>query len=645
MDQEKLQQLCRLLRYDIVTSTTQAGSGHPSSSLSAVELMGTLFFAGYLRYDLKNPRNISNDRVIFSKGHASPLLYSLYHAVGAISEKELMSLREFNSPLEGHPTPRFKYVDVATGSLGQGLSAGIGIALGIKKHVGRDAVISKSRTDPHLKGVMNRLETAGEIKNPSLDRLPIVWVLLGDSEMSEGQNWEAIQLAAFYRLNNLVAIIDINRLGQSRETMIGWKLQTYEKRLRAFGWNTIIVGDGHDTDQVKTAYEKAIRDSENLSVPTVIIAKTIKGKGVSYFENKEGVHGRALPKDKLDESLKELGDVDTNVRGALIEPPHIVSSIEEKPNPSLPPIYQLDQLVSTREAYGESLCLLGEKDAKVLVLDAEVSNSTYSDKFKQKFFDRFYEMFIAEQNMVSTAVGLSKMGFVPFVSTFASFMSRAFDQIRMAQYSGANLKLMGSHAGVSIGNDGPSQMGLEDMSMMRSISESVVFYPSDAIATMKLLELMHKHQGISYLRATRQATPVIYKDNESFKIGGSKIIHQSFTDRVVVFAAGITLHESIKAFHELQREKINIAVVDLYSIKPLDEKTINELAKRIKYVIVVEDHYAFGGLGEAVKMALKNTDISFTHLAVRKTPLSGKSEELLAYEEIDAQAIMKAVKK
>ncbi|MEK7633476.1 MAG: transketolase [Patescibacteria group bacterium] len=618
VDFEKLKKLCQLIRFDILTSTTEAGSGHPTTSLSSVELMTALFFGGFLKSDIKQPKNIQNDRVVFSKGHASPLIYSLYHAAGVISYPELMNLRKINSDLEGHPTFRFKYADVATGSLGQGLSAGVGMALGI------------------------RLNIKYQILN--IKRVPKIWVLLGDSEMSEGQVWEAVQIASHYKLSNLIAIADINRLGQSTQTMLGWDLKTYKKRFEAFGWNVILIEDGHDLQKVCDAFEEIRTD---LKKPTMILAKTIKGKGVSFLENKEGWHGKPVPKNMLKSALKELGKVDLKVRGKIVLPRienlefKIKNEIKLPPTPyNLQPKYELGSLIATRMAYGDALLALGNVNDKIVTLDAEMSNSTYSEKFAKKFPERYFEMFIAEQNMITTALGISKIGFIPFVSTFAAFLTRGFDQIRMAQYSAPNLKIVGSHCGVSIGPDGPSQMGLEDISMFRSILESTIFYPADAVSTFKLTEIMAVRDGLFYLRTSRKETPVIYGEKEEFEIGGSKVHYVGNKNlcSVLIIAAGVTLHEALKAQKELAKSGIETVVLDCYSVKPLDVQSINRLVKETKNVVVVEDHYPAGGIGEAVGG-------KFIHLCVRRLPRSGTPEELLRYEEIDAEAIIKAVKK
>ena len=738
VDFDKLKKLCQLIRYDILTSTTEAKSGHPTTSLSAVELMATLFFGGFYHFDLKNPKSSTNDRVVFSKGHAAPLLYSLYQVAGAISYQELMRLRKFRSNLEGHPTFRFKYADVATGSLGQGLSAGVGMALGMKlKFETRNP---KRETNSNFKN--SNLENSKIVSNFDIRisdlkqkiAIPKAFVLLGDSEIAEGQVWEAIQIASFYKLNNLIAIADINRLGQSTQTMLGWDLKTYAKRVESFGWKTIIVNDGHDLKQVFQALEKAMKvsqsqlnqSSQSKSVksvtnstdstgstdrPIMILAHTIKGKGVSFLENKEGWHGKPLPKDMLESALKEIGKIDFKVKGQ-IEKPNLKLKILSfaKASPSGEPKgdkleskknlkleiknYRLGDQIATRMAYGDALLALGEVDEKIVVLDAEMSNSTFSEKFAKKFTHRYFEMFIAEQNMISTALGLSKLGFIPFASTFAAFLTRGFDQLRMTQYSAPNLKICGSHSGVSIGPDGPSQMGLEDLAMFRSILDSIIFYSADAISTFKLTQIMAKNNGLFYLRTNRKETPVIYDKNEKFKIGGSKI-HQVKSQnskvkseskkskvKALIIGAGVTLHEALKAQKELAKKGIETVVLDCYSVKPIDSQTINKLVSKIPNIIVVEDHYPAGGIGEAVLSALitnnqitrnkqiknsnnqnskqfgnSNLDIencleylefgdwNFVHLCVRRLPRSGTPEELLYYEEIDTEAIVKTVEK
>jgi transketolase len=642
MDQiEELKKICRLVRYDILTATTKAGSGHPTSSLSAVELLVALLFGGFFR---------QNDHLIFSKGHAAPLLYALYHAAGLISYDELLTLRTFNSRLEGHPTPRFPYVEAATGSLGQGLSIGLGMALGSNLN---QAGVSEA-------GVPTA-RTSGAISEGNPKQAPRIWVLLGDSEMAEGQIWEAMEIASFYKLNNLIAILDVNRLGQRGETMLGWDLETYAKRIKSFGWTPFIIDDGHDLEKIiKVLKSCEDQDIKTLSQPICLIAKTIKGKGVSFLENKEGWHGKALDKEQLKQALKELAPIDLSIRGKTNLPRYQKSNIKNQKNISkiknlnlTSQVFDLGSKYSTREAYGDALCQLGTENENVVVLDAEVSNSTYAEKFKKKFPERFFEMFIAEQNMVSAALGLEKQGFVPFASTFAAFLTRAFDQVRMSQYSfgdndlSPNIKLCGSHCGVSIGADGPSQMGLEDIALFRSLLKSVVFSPADATASFKLTQIMAENPGLFYLRTTREKLPVIYPPEEEFKIGGSKLLRNPPNSKALVIAAGITVHEALKAADKLAKEGTAITVLDLYSIKPIDLATIIRIIETVKNIIVVEDHYPAGGIAEAVLSELSKfnnlaSHINFIHLCVKKLPRSGSMEELLAYEEIDAQAIIHA---
>ncbi|MBU4483175.1 MAG: transketolase [Actinobacteria bacterium] len=604
ISKDKLEKLSKLIRYLILISTTKAGSGHPSSSLSAVELMSTLFFGGFFKFKINDIEYINNDRLIFSKGHASPLMYSLWAAAGAVSEEELLTLRKFESRLEGHPTPDFPYAEAATGSLGQGLSIGLGMALNAKY----------------------------------IDKLPYyTYVLLGDSEMTEGSQWEAIQIAAYYKLDNLVGIIDVNRLGQRGETIYGWDIKAYEKRISSFGWETITV-DGHNIEEIADAYKNV------LSVrgrPTMIIAKTIKGKGVSLLEDKDGWHGKAISEEQLDTALRELGNVDKNMRGEILNPEEV--NIPEEGIEEYDKIPMESGKIATRKAYGNTLVNIFSKYPQIVVLDAEVSNSTFSEIFKKRFPQRFFEMYIAEQNMVGTALGLSIRGKIPFISSFAAFLTRAFDQIRMSQYSKSNIKFVGSHSGVSIGEDGASQMGLEDIAMFRTLLECVVLYPSDGISTEKLVEKAAKHFGNVYIRTTRMDTPIIYSNEDDFIIGGSKVVKESNNDVVTICAAGVTLHEALKAYEKLKKENILVRVIDVYSIKPIDKDSIRKAQKETKAILTVEDHYAEGGIGEAVKSAASEKSPVYI-LAVRKMPRSGKPYELLNYEEISYEAIIKKVK-
>ena len=605
---DNLKELSKLIRYYILKSTTQAGSGHPSSSLSAVELMTVLFFGGFLKYDLKDIQNPLNDRVIFSKGHASPLLYALWTSAGVMSEKELLTYRKFGSVLEGHPTPQFPYAEVATGSLGQGLSIGVGYSL-----------------------------------NAKLDELPYkTFVLLGDSEMAEGSVWEAIQLASYYKLSNLIGILDVNRLGQRGETMLGHNVKEYAKRVSSFGWETIVI-DGHSVTEVADAYSLAESSKDK---PVMIIAKTIKGKGVSFMEDKIGWHGKTLPYEKLGEALKELEDIDKTLRGHIDKRESLgrVNQPFSGFHGSRVAQYNKGDLIATRKAYGETLVAIFSEDTPLVVLDAEVSNSTYSEIFKLKYPERFFEMYIAEQNMVGVAIGLSKRGKIPFASTFAAFWSRAHDQIRMAAYSNANIKFVGSHAGVSIGEDGPSQMGLVDISMFRSVFGSAVLYPSDAVSCAKLTLQAANTNGIVYLRTTRKETPVIYENSEEFPIGGSKTLKESDKDGVTVVGAGITIHEALLAHEMLKKDGINVRVIDMYSVKPIDCATLEKAVEETGVIVVVEDHYPEGGIADAVRSCLSGLKTAVYSLAVSKKPRSGTPEELLNYEEISSSAIVKKVK-
>ena len=601
-----LEELSRLVRYFILESTNRAGSGHASSSLSAVELMVCLFFGGFLRYDPDRPGHPDNDRVIFSKGHASPLLYSLYAAAGRVSEDELLTMRSFQSPLEGHPTPAFAYAEAATGSLGQGLSIGLGMALNGKY----------------------------------LDRLPyMTYVLIGDSEMSEGSQWEAVQIAAHYQLDNLVGVVDVNRLGQRGQTMYGHDLEAYQRRLEAFGWATFMV-DGHSLAEVAAAYGEAALVADK---PAAILARTIKGKGVAGIEDQNGWHGKALKGQDYQAALDGLGAVDTSLRGSISLPQDLEPADRQADQPLSPPVFA--EAVSTREAYGKSLCALFSQRQELVSLDGEVSNSTHAADIKERFPERFFEMYVAEQNMSGAALGLSLRGKVPFVSTFAAFLTRVFDQLRMGQYSGGNVKYVGSHAGVSIGQDGSSQMGLEDLAMFRSLFGSVVLYPCDGPSTARLVEEAAGHDGLVYIRTTRGKTPIIHDPGESFPIGGSKTLRQSQADLFTVCAAGITVHEALKAAETLEKEGISIRVIDLYSVKPLDRQTLLRAGHETKGLVVVEDHYPEGGIGEAVASALSATSIPVYSLAVTRLPKSGKPEELLDFEGISQRAIVDKILK
>lgn len=602
--QAALDRLAQLIRYWILVSTTAAGSGHPSSSLSAVELMTVLFYGGFFRFDLKRPEYHNNDRLIFSKGHAAPLLYALWAASGRYSEKQLKTLRRFNSIFEGHPTTRFPYAEAATGSLGQGLAVGIGMALNAKY----------------------------------LDRLPYrTFVLLGDSEMAEGSQWEAIQLAAHYKLDNLLGLLDVNRLGQRGETMLGYNLSEYQKRISAFGWHTIVVKDGHDIGAVAKAYAKAFTLKGK---PVMIIAKTVKGKGVPLMENKDGWHGKALKNDELKKALTTLGSVDKKVRGRIALPKLLKLKI--RPTKKVGGPLHFREPTATRSVYGKTLNRIFPAFPGLVALDAEVGNSTTAELFQQRHPKQFFELYLAEQAMVSIALGLSRRGKTPLVSTFAAFFSRAYDQIRMNQFSHSTTTFIGTHAGVSIGADGPSQMGLSDIALFRSILSSVVLYPADAVAADKLIEAGARHQGIVYVRLGKNPVPQLYKPGTRFPIGGSKTLRRSKNDHLTIIGAGVTVFEALAAAHELAKKKINARVIDLYSIKPLDVKTLKAAARETGGLIVVEDHFPAGGIGEAVAVELAGMKTPIVSLAVRKQPTSGTPEELRAYEGISAKAIVAA---
>jgi transketolase len=604
-DAERWRELGQQLRVDSIRAAAVTSSGHPTSSMSAADLMAVLM-SKYLHYDFDKPDDPHNDHLVFSKGHASPLLYSMYKAAGAISDEELLTFRKFGSRLQGHPTPAIPWVDVATGSLGQGLPYGVGIAL------------------------------AGK----NLDRLPYrVWVLHGDSEMAEGSVWEAFEHAAFYSLDNLTVILDVNRLGQRGETMHGWDLDSYADKARAFGWHTIEV-DGHDVDAIDRAYGEAAAQQHQ---PTLVVARTLKGKGVKEVEDKGGWHGKAL--DHPEESIAELG----GERNIVVDVPKPEAKGEphtfETSGPLQLPTWKRGEDVATRRAYGDALAALGSARGDVVALDGEVSNSTYAEIFAEAHPDRYFEMYIAEQQMVAAAVGLQVRGWVPFASTFAAFLSRAYDFVRMAAISQADIRLCGSHAGVSIGEDGPSQMALEDLAMMRAVHGSTVLYPSDANQTAQLVAEMADREGIVFMRTTRAATPVLYDAGEEFPIGGSRVLRQG--DDVAIVAAGITLHESLKAADRLIAEGIDARVIDLYSVKPADGETLRAAAEATGgRVITVEDHWAEGGIGDAVLEALSEGELpaQVVRLAVRDLPGSGKPAELLAAAGIDAEHIADAAR-
>lgn len=605
-DRQAWHELAQQFRVDSVRSSSRAGSGHPTSSLSAAELMAVLV-AKHLRYDVDQPDDPNNDHLIFSKGHASPLYYSILLAIGAIKEDEFDTYRRRGSRLEGHPTPVLPWVDVATGSLGQGLPVGVGVAMAAKM----------------------------------LDKLPYrVWVLCGDSEMAEGSMWEAAAQASYDKLDNLVAIIDVNRLGQTGPTRYEWNLDIYAERLRAFGWHTIEI-DGHDVAAVDAAYAEA---AATKGKPTAVVAKTIKGKGVSAVENKNGAHGKPVEDEAA--AIKELGGL-RDIRLAPAKPASsgAVHAFAKAGALELPH-YELGQKVATRKAYGDALLALGKADPKVVVLDGEVGNSTYTETFGKVFPDRFFQMYIAEQQLIGAAVGMQVRGWKPFAATFAAFLTRAYDFVRMAAVSRANMSLCGSHAGVSIGEDGPSQMGLEDLASLRAVFGSTVVYPCDANQTARLLALLATTDGITYMRTTRQATPVIYGPDEEFTIGGSRVLRSSADDSVTIVAAGITVPEALAAADELAGLGVSARVIDLYSVKPLDSATLVEAARATGRVVTVEDHWPEGGIGEAVFSALAEAGATVAGeiLAVRHMPDSATPDEELAEAGIDRQHIAAAAR-
>jgi transketolase len=608
-------ELAAQLRVDSIRCTTAAGSGHPTSSLSAADLMAVLL-AKYLRYDWSNPHLPGNDRLIFSKGHACPLLYAMFKAAGAISDAELLSLRKFGSRLEGHPNPHvLPYVDVATGSLGQGLPIGVGMG----------------------------------INGKYLDRLHYrVWVVLGDSEMAEGSIWEAFDKGWYYELDHLIAILDMNRLGQRGETDLGWNSGAYAARARAFGWHAIEL-DGHDLSAIDAAYAEALSQKDR---PTCLIARTVKGQGVSLVANKDGWHGKALNPEQAKQAIAELGGERHEVVATLRPESRQPNTMPILPAVELP-AYNVGGKEATRKAYGDALVALGDARTDVVVLDAEVSNSTHAEEFKKAHPERFFEMFISEQQMVSATVGLAVLGKRVFASTFACFLTRAYDQIRMAAISNATIHLCGSHAGVSIGEDGPSQMGLEDLAMMRAVCGSTVLYPCDPNQTAELVKQMADIKGISYLRTTREKTPVLYPPKTAFPVGKSHVLKKSAADKVAVVAAGITVHEALKAHETLGKAGIAVRLIDAYSVKPIDRETLRQAAKDTGgRLVVVEDHWAEGGLGDAVLEAFAAREGEapaeplprVVKLGVRKMPGSGTPWQLLDAAGISASHIVEAVK-
>jgi transketolase len=605
-DIEPLKGIANQLRIHSIEATTAAGSGHPTSCCSAADIVATLFF-GHMKYEAKNPHFHNNDRFVLSKGHAAPLLYAAWAENGFVPVPELLKLRQFGNDLEGHPTPRLAFVDVATGSLGQGLGVGVGMALAAR-----------------------------------LDNLDYnTYVLMGDGEIAEGAVWEAASLAGVYKLNNLIAIVDGNRLGQSEATAFGHHLEVYRDRFKAFGWRVEDV-DGHDIEELLEVLSGVGLDDK----PLAIIAKTYKGAGVSFLQDKEGWHGKPLNKEEAARAVAELQPVAKSGLGVTIPAPNALPAPANTVPASYPSIsYKVGDLVATREAYGTALARLGTVDERIVAIDGDTKNSTFADKFFKQFPARSTEAYIAEQNMVGVATGYGARGKVPFASTFATFFTRGFDQIRVAGISQSNIKLVGSHVGVSIGEDGPSQMALEDLAMMRAVVGSTVLYPSDAVSTEKLLEQMALTKGVCFMRTSRPKTPVIYGNDETFPVGGAKVLRQAAGDKVTIVSAGVTLFEALKAADTLKGEGIAVTVIDAYSIKPLGKKEILAAARKTNNTVVtVEDHYSEGGLGDAVAGELSVEGIKVHKLAVNGIPRSGKAEELLAHFGIDAAAIVKKVK-
>ena len=602
---DQWRELAQQLRVDSVRSSSAAGSGHPTSSMSAADLMAVLI-SGYLHYDFGAPDDPHNDHLIFSKGHASPLLYAIYKATGAISDQEMLTFRKFGSRIEGHPTPVLPWVDVATGSLGQGLPISVGVALTAKR----------------------------------LDRLPYrVWCLCGDSEMAEGSMWEAFEHAGFHGLDNLTAIIDVNRLGQTGETMHGWDLDAYRRRAEAFGWKAIEI-DGHDIAAIDRAFGRAVATSGQ---PTVIIARTEKGHGVKAVANQPGMHGKPLADP--DAAIEELGGIrDIHVEVAKPDfkgTPHRFQTTEL----SLP-VYEPGTKEATRKAFGDALVALGRARGEVVAVDGEVGNSTYTEEFAAALPDRFVQSYIAEQQMIATAVGMQVRGWKPFAATFAAFLSRAYDFVRMAAVSRANIAIAGSHAGVSIGEDGPSQMALEDLASLRAVHGSTVLYPSDANQAAALVPQMAERDGIVYMRTTREKTPILYEPGEAFHIGGARVVRESDDDAVTLIGAGITLHEALRAAELLAADGVHARVIDLYSVKPIDAETVRAAGRATGAIVTVEDHWPEGGIGDAVLEALaaEQPHPVVVKLAVRAMPGSGTPAELLAAAGIDAEHIADAAR-
>ncbi len=601
-----LKNIATRLRIESIRATTAAGSGHPTTCQSAADLMAALFFAE-MRFDPGNPQHPLADRLVMSKGHAAPLLYAMWAEAGFIPRERLTDLRLLTSDLEGHPTPRLPFVDVATGSLGQGLAAGVGTALNAR------LIGSDYRT----------------------------YVLMGDGETAEGSVWEAASVAHLYKLDALCAIVDINALGQSRTTELEHDMEAHRTRWRAFGWHAVVI-DGHDMAEVLAAYAEA---RATKGTPTVILARTLKGKGVSFTEGKPNWHGKPLKPEEATRAYAELEaqfEKEAGPTPSIPAPP--AAPAASRPGPMPAPTYELGESIATREAFGTAITKLASVDPRVVALDADVKNSTFSERFEAAHPDRFFQFFIAEQVMVGAAMGLAARGAVPFPSTFAAFLTRASDFIRMAAISGVNIKLAGSHAGVSIGEDGPSQMALEDFAMATAQPNFTVLYPADAVSTEKLIAEMAAHHGPAYMRTTRPKTPVIYDNAESFPIGGLKVLRSSAADTATVVGAGVTLFEALKAHDVLKAEGISIRVIDLYSIQPIDAAALIAAGRETGRLITVEDHYVAGGIGDAVARAVAPAGLTVTRLAVTEIPRSGKPDELVEKYGISATSIVEAVR-
>jgi len=609
-----LERVATRLRIASVRATSAAGSGHPSSCCSAADIVAALFF-GHMRFDPQDPQNHDNDRFVLSKGHAAPLLYAAWAEAGFVPPDDLLKLRRIDSDLEGHPTPRLPFVDVATGSLGQGICAAVGIALNARR------IGSGYRT----------------------------YVLIGDGESAEGSVWEAAQVADRYGLDNLCGITDVNGFGQSRATQWGHDMAAYRRRWEAFGWHAVVV-DGHDVGAIAAALEEA-RGTDGR--PTMVLAHTVKGKGVSLIEGKDGWHGKPIqPGADLDAALEELnGRLGPGTAIPAIPPPvrsdaAPAAAPAGPPRLPSPPAYERGSHVATRTAYGDALAALGAADPRIVALDADVGNSTFSQTFENAHPDRFVETYIAEQAMVGAAMGLASRGAIPFPSTFAAFLTRASDFVRMAGIGGMNVKLAGSHAGVSIGEDGPSQMALEDLAMMRAVPGCAVLYPCDAVSAARLVEAAAGHEGMVYIRTSRPKTPVIYGPDDEFPVGGSKVVRESPDDAATVVAAGVTLFEALRAHDLLAAEGIPVRVIDAYSVQPVDRRTLVDAARRTgNRLITVEDHYAAGGLGDAVSEAVAADGIVVERMAVRGVPRSGRPDELLERFGISASCIAAAVRR